>query len=142
MKGWAARSEKGFLESTPVSAGALAEENLRLRARPGSRSLLGVEVHGRVSSAYLLGESPRREVGMTCPVWSGPRAGGELGCGKGAVSCILCSWYLVGCPALPGGLFLATVPFGYIKAWSLRPLLPLCNRGSMGSCHIGGIPVT
>lgn len=72
MKGWAARSEKEFLESVPVSAGALAEENLRLRARPGSRSLLVVEVHGRVPSAYLLGESPRREVGMTCQIWSGP----------------------------------------------------------------------
>lgn len=39
-------------------------------------------------------------------------------------------------------LFPAPVPFVYIKAWSLRPLLPLCNRGSVGSCHIGGIPIT
>lgn len=72
MKGWAARSEKEFLESMPVSAGALAEGNLGLRARPGSRSLLVAEAHGRVPSACLVGESSRREVGMTCRVWSGP----------------------------------------------------------------------
>lgn len=29
MKGWADGREKEFLESKPVSAGALAEENLR-----------------------------------------------------------------------------------------------------------------
>lgn len=29
MKGCEARSEKGFLESKPVSTGAMAEENLR-----------------------------------------------------------------------------------------------------------------
>lgn len=77
MKGWEARSEKGFLESKPGGAGAWLRRTSDLRAGPGSRSLWVVEVCGRVTSTYLSGESRRGEVGVTCQVLSGPCVGKE-----------------------------------------------------------------
>lgn len=67
--------------------------------------------------------------------WSGPRVGGDLGCGEGAVSCILCSWHLWGAQCCLGVLSRAPVPFGCIKAWAPSPPLPLSNCESTGSCH-------
>lgn len=48
QEGVGSQEREGSGESEPVSAWALAEETLRPRARPGSRSLLVVEVPGEL----------------------------------------------------------------------------------------------